>query len=78
MATIGLSWANIYNTSAEALNNELVEQLPSPFILLGDFNAHSPTWGDHRLDEEGKLLEKFISLHNLCVLNSGQHSFLSQ
>ncbi|GFW97573.1 putative RNA-directed DNA polymerase from transposon X-element [Trichonephila clavipes] len=25
--------------------NHLVSQLPAPFILLGDFNGHSPLWG---------------------------------
>ncbi|GFX10881.1 RNA-directed DNA polymerase from mobile element jockey [Trichonephila clavipes] len=25
--------------------NQLVSQLPAPFILLGDFNGHSPLWG---------------------------------
>ncbi|GFT24795.1 putative RNA-directed DNA polymerase from transposon X-element [Trichonephila clavipes] len=25
--------------------NQLVSQLPAPFILLGDFNGHSPQWG---------------------------------
>ena len=23
----------------------LIEQLPSPFVLWGDFNGHSPVWG---------------------------------
>ena len=25
--------------------NSLIMQLPSPFLILGDFNAHSPVWG---------------------------------
>ncbi|GFU07082.1 RNA-directed DNA polymerase from mobile element jockey [Trichonephila clavipes] len=25
--------------------NRLVSQLPAPFLLLGDFNGHSPLWG---------------------------------
>ena len=24
----------------------LIEQLPSPFVLWGDFNGHSPVWGN--------------------------------
>lgn len=24
---------------------DLVQQLPKPYIILGDFNAHSPIWG---------------------------------
>jgi len=28
----------------------IINQLPSPFILLGDFNSHSPMWGCFTLD----------------------------
>ncbi|GFN81042.1 RNA-directed DNA polymerase from mobile element jockey [Plakobranchus ocellatus] len=27
---------------------ELFEQVPKPFLVLGDFNAHSPAWEDSR------------------------------
>ncbi|GFT92406.1 hypothetical protein TNCV_4636511 [Trichonephila clavipes] len=26
---------------------DLVDQLPAPFVILGDFNGHSTLWGDH-------------------------------
>ncbi|KJV98875.1 hypothetical protein RAMDARK_1872 [Rickettsia amblyommatis str. Darkwater] len=26
----------------------LVGQLPQPFLILGDFNAHHPMWGSTR------------------------------
>ena len=26
----------------------LIQQLPAPFVLVGDLNAHSPLWGDVR------------------------------
>ncbi|GFO24774.1 RNA-directed DNA polymerase from mobile element jockey [Plakobranchus ocellatus] len=32
---------------------ELFEQLPKPFLVLGDFNAHSPAWRDSRRDGRG-------------------------
>lgn len=28
----------------------ILDQLPSPYILMGDFNSHNPIWGDSRLD----------------------------
>nr|CAI5817414.1 unnamed protein product [Callosobruchus analis] len=28
----------------------ILSQLPVPFILAGDFNAHNPLWGSERLD----------------------------
>jgi hypothetical protein len=29
--------------------DELISQLPSPFILIGDMNAHSTIWGIHKI-----------------------------
>ena len=28
---------------------ELLEQLPAPMILLGDFNAHNTLWGSEKM-----------------------------
>ncbi|KAI5753437.1 hypothetical protein M8J77_000193 [Diaphorina citri] len=48
-------------------------QLSSPFIILGDFNAHNPLWGSLTLSNEGKEVERFILNHNdLSLLNTGQ------
>ncbi|GFR73998.1 tick transposon [Elysia marginata] len=41
---------------------DLVQQLPKPYILLGDFNAHSPLWRAERLDQRGKIIENFLIL----------------
>jgi exonuclease III len=40
---------------------DLLLQLPSPSIILGDFNAHSPLWGCRALDIRGKQIEDYIS-----------------
>ena len=55
----------------------LIAQLPQPFLLLGDMNGHSPLWGSDNTNSQGKVLEDFISDHNLCVLNSGSPTFCS-
>ena len=56
---------------------ELTDQLPQPFLILGDLNAHSPLWGSDDLDTRGKILEDWLSDLDLCVLNTGNHTFLS-
>ena len=33
--------------------NDLLDQLPSPFILLGDINAHNITWGNPDNNSKG-------------------------
>lgn len=51
--------------------NTLLDQLPLPVILLGDFNAHSDLWGSEQLDERGKAIEEVIGERGLIVLNTG-------
>ncbi|GFN87765.1 retrovirus-related pol polyprotein [Plakobranchus ocellatus] len=53
----------------------LFEQLPKPFLVLGDFNAHSPAWGDSRRDGRGRMLE-FTAENDLIILNSGEQTFI--
>ena len=40
--------------------NDLISQLPLPFILAGDFNAHSTTWGCNDTNRKGQQIENFI------------------
>lgn len=54
---------------------ELVEQLPEPFILVGDFNAHSPFWGSPTTDGRGQTIEDFILTNNICILNTNNPTY---
>ena len=56
--------------------DDLVSQLPAPFILLGDFNGHSPLWGSRDLNDKGKKIENFINRHDLCLFNDKSHTYL--
>ena len=47
------------NISTEDIES-LISELPGPFIIMGDMNAHNPLWGDARLDKRGKILEELI------------------
>ena len=51
---------------------QLIEQLPAPFVLVGDFNAHSPLWDDVRQDSRSQMVEKLLNDYNLCLLNTGE------
>ncbi|KAG5872903.1 hypothetical protein JTB14_030859 [Gonioctena quinquepunctata] len=65
---------NIYlpdgNWHSDHIQN-IIDQLPRPFLILGDFNSHSPRWGDSKHDNRGKKVESLIETNNLCILNSG-------
>ena len=55
----------------------LMSELPPPLLLLGDFNAHHTVWGCDQVNTRGRHLERFISQHALCVLNTGQATHFS-
>lgn len=54
----------------------LTDQLPSPFILMGDFNAHNPLWGSKSHNIKGKIIEDFVSQEGLCIFNDGSNTYL--
>ena len=56
--------------------NDLLDQLPSPFILLGDMNAHNITWGNSDTNSKGDKLEKLISDYDLCPWNDGSPTYI--
>ena len=49
--------------------HDLVAQLPEPFLLVGDFNARHPLWGDTVTSLRGRILESFLTQHPCSVLN---------
>ena len=70
---------SIYLTPDETITKlnleNLLDQLPRPFLLLGDFNAHSPV-GDSRRNGGGKLIESFLQDNDLILLNSKSSTFV--
>jgi Endonuclease-reverse transcriptase len=55
---------------------KLVRQLPKPFIISGDINAHSCRWGSRKTSPRGKIFEKIIDERNLNVANTGEGTHL--
>jgi len=49
-----LTICNIYVPPSSVLDEQsltsLLQQLPPPFILMGDFNAHHLLWGSSKLN----------------------------
>ena len=57
---------------ARADLDALAQGLPSPFLLLGDFNGRHPLWCDSGVvNPRGTLLASFIEDEGLEVFNSG-------
>ena len=55
---------------------DLTSQLPTPFILLGDFNGHNPMWGCNDFNNVGTIIEDFISANNICLMNNKKATYL--
>ena len=56
--------------------DDLVPQLDSPFILLGDFNGHHILWGSKDINDKGRIIENFIDNHGLCLYNTKTPTYL--
>ena len=56
--------------------DEIVNQLPTPYLLLGDFNGHNVSWGSDDVNEKGRIIEKFINYNNLCLFNDNKSTYL--
>ena len=49
----------------------IINQIPTPFMILGDFNAHNPLWGGTTIDTKGKIVEDLLDTNSLVLLNDG-------
>jgi len=49
---------------------EVIDQLPPPFILVGDFNARHRLWGDVIVNNKGKMIEKILTETPINILNN--------
>ena len=56
---------------------DLILQLPKPFILLGDFNAHSPLWGNLSGDPKGKIVEDLLGKNQICLFNDESPTYIN-
>ena len=54
----------------------LIQLMPKPFILLGDFNSHNTLWGCKENDTKGNRIENFINKNNLCLLNQKKNTYI--
>ena len=57
--------------------SRLVAELPSPMLILGDFNGHHTLWGCREIDVRGRVLERFILNEHLVILNTGTRTHVT-
>ena len=56
--------------------DDLIPQLPSPFILLNDINGHNILWGSKDINDKCRIIESFIDNHGLCLYNTKTPTYL--
>ena len=49
---------------------DILPQLPRPFVLLGDFNAHHPLWGSTTTCARGRQLEDILFSNRFSSFNT--------
>jgi len=54
---------------------DLYRQLPTPALVLGDFNAHSQTWGCRDTNAQGRSIEDLMLKQMICILNTGNPTY---
>ena len=56
--------------------DHLIDQLPKPFILSGDFNSHHTVWGCIDTNDKGRTIEEFITKQDLVLFNDKSSTYL--
>lgn len=62
-----------YDLQANELK-DLIEQIPTPRIIVGDFNAHNPSWGSKESNRKGRVVETTMNDLNINILNDGSNT----
>jgi len=75
-AKSNLTICNIYLPNSQDFNasdiQNIIDQLPTPFIILGVFNSHNTLWGCNVTDHRGTKIETLLNTNNINILNNGQ------
>ena len=75
-----ITFCSVYILPSYLLRSEqltsLLQQLPSPYMLVGDFNGHNVLWGCNDNDPRGELIEDFITKNDICLMNDKSYTYL--
>ena len=55
--------------------DEIINQLPTPYLLLGDFNGHNVIRGSDDVNQRGRIIEKFMNKNKLCLFNDNKPTY---
>ena len=55
---------------------DLIRQLPAPFMLLGDFNAKNEVWYGETTDAKGRIIENVLHVTNMHFLDKDKDTHI--
>ena len=64
-----LSIYNLYSPPPKALRLHAIKPEEERWIIMGDFNSHSPSWGYPDLDAKGDEVEDWIITSQMVLIN---------
>ena len=74
LCSVYLPPRNNFNFNPKDLQ-DVIDQLPSPFILMGDFNGYHTLWGYEDVNNRGQQLEDLIIKNDLILFNDKSHTY---
>ena len=65
-----LTICNLYSPPDKAINLQILQPNSEDWMIIGDFNSHSPSWGYPSLDAKGEEVEHWIVSNRLVLINT--------
>ncbi|EFN69783.1 hypothetical protein EAG_00383, partial [Camponotus floridanus] len=62
---------DIFCRTLDNLSNSISRLATQPFLVCGDFNAHSTLWGSATSNRRGELVARWSAMLDLRLLNTG-------
>ena len=66
-----LTICNLYSPPNKAINLQILQPNSEDWMIVGDFNSHSPSWGYPSINAKGEEVEHWIVSNRLVLINTG-------
>ena len=75
-----LSIYNVYSPPSKMIDLHSIQPEAERWIIVGDFNSHSPSWGYPDLDPKGEEVEDWIITNQMVLINhpDDPHTYYSR
>ena len=78
---VPITICSLYASKNHSLTQEslskVLDQLPAPMVVLGDFNSYNTLWGCRTTDLRDQIVEDVVNRRQLIILNNGSPTRIS-